>query len=176
MKQNFLAIMFDGNISLVSRRNNSNIYYWYGSEGYFYSQEVEILENFGWIDDMEDWKLDIVELDFLQKYNIPEATKPIPHAGWISPFGTFYKCEYFEHTSLAKSLCAIHYNCLNDDRLLIEENWIRVCSSGALEVKNWDGKFTQQQYDCVYDVLQSSNDSEGFKNNLEIAFSLMEVG
>jgi hypothetical protein len=184
-KQHWVIIHFQGRDSLVTiDERNPDKFYWFGGPSWCtFIDDSYIVKDYGYLWDVkDDQKLDELFLKFYKNYNIPiEEIKQ--SAGWISPSGKFYPCQYFEHDAYAKRLAAIYYNSMGGTKELERQGWIRLYENGNINTSfnNWiEHPITIQQINTIQDILSSETDGDlnRFEENLkdELKYILTEFG
>lgn len=69
---------------------------------------------------------------------------PEQSAGWLSPVGKFYPCDYAAHGAMARRIAAILYNTLDADKALESRGWWRISDDGIISTIGWGRKRDHQ--------------------------------
>lgn len=133
------AVKISGIISLVcfcNKRKDLDSFYWGQSPSWsVLNEKDEILKEYGIIPE-KDW--DKLEIEYIKEFHPIIVSEPKQSAGWLAPNGNFYSCYSSGHDPLAKHLCAIWYNTIEDCvNKLEKEKWMRIYEDGM--VICWDG-------------------------------------
>jgi len=138
--------------------------YWSGGYSYCYVTDPEIVKDYGYISSDDYKKIEEIELDFYFNFNVPKKATPFESAGWISPEGDFYPCNYFEHDSVGRHLAVLCYKSFDGVQELEKYKWIRVYDSGIMDI---DYNFaTQKQLDTMYDLAKASKIDGKYNENV----------
>lgn len=130
--------------------------YWGGTFSHYYIEDPEIVKDYGYISSDDYKKLEEIELDYYFNFNVPKKATPFQSAGWISPQGDFYPCEYYQHDSVGKHLAIIHYKSFDALSELEKNGWIRVFDTGIMDIDYKNG-VTQKQLDTIFDLYKASD-------------------
>lgn len=110
----------------------------------------------------KDW--DRLEIDYIKKYYPLKDSPAIFSAGWISPDGKFFTCNYGGHRSLSKHLSAHYYDTIEDTEKILEDaGWLKIYKTGVLA---WDYErelesvLTKKQKNILTDFIIIDGDEE----------------
>ena len=159
--EHWLVINYDDTPQLITKKKDyPNSWYWENGIVWCSSQEFpEILYDYGEISSEDDEKYEKIKKHFYKTFRAVKESIPHLSAGWISPSGDFYACNFFEHEGLAKRLSMQTYGKDEGSYLLEKNNWLRVSDDGFVFSKLVDGydNVTQNQIDTIFDMSVSNN-------------------
>lgn len=168
MQERWVAIDFNGTVSLVTLDSDDPTkFYWGGGSSWcVFLPTTRIVKDYGLVDDMDDDKIDAIELEFYKEFTVRKAEKPFQSAGWISPEGDFYPCSWRGHDSLAKAISRVLFNSDLGARELEQNHWARVYSDG--EVIGSDLLLTEDQLIAIVEMIMDPDSvmPDIFKDNL----------
>ncbi len=152
-----------------------------------WDEEVQIVKDYGEIDDMDYHAIDDLYSQFTLDFP-PEAELKLS-GGWLAPNGKFYPCAWMDHLNEAQNLAFVHYKEKGDGSQRLEkEGWAKIFNDGIcilLGTLRFDDdlndlypnmKYTQAQLDTLGDlfVLATKEEAEAYAEHIRKELEVVE--